>query len=82
MVPHVLISLMQADNLTFQIMIINVTNNKSSPKVSPSLLVTMGHPKFIPKTAPFPSKIHTSTNPIQHPKQHLDPIGRFATIPS
>jgi len=51
-----------------------------------SPLVTMGRPKFTPKTAPSPSMIttkiqytHSSTDPSHHPKRHPDPISRFAT---
>jgi len=51
-----------------------------------SPLVTMGHPKFTLKTAHFlqrslPLLKHpSSTDPTHHPKRHLDPISRFATV--
>jgi len=51
-----------------------------------SPLVTMGRPKFTPKTA-LPLRrwlphwyTHPSTDPTHHPKWHLDPISRFATV--
>jgi len=44
--------------------------------------ITMGHPKFNPKTTDNHPDIihHPSTDPTHHPKRHLDPISRFATI--
>ena len=55
--------------------------------MSPSRLVTIGHPKFIPKTVPSSSTIttpiwytHPSTDPTYHSKHHPDPISRFAII--
>ena len=52
-----------------------------------SPLVTMGRPKFIPKTANSHLTITTpsiytrsSTEPIHRPKRHPGPISRFATV--
>jgi len=51
------------------------------------LIGTIRRPQFTPKTAHFLRRsslrlLHpSSTDPTHHPKRHLDPISRFATIP-
>jgi len=61
-------------------------HERSHNYTTKSPMVTVGCPKFTPKTVPSPLTIttikytHPLTNPTHHPKRHPDAISRFATV--